>query len=275
MGEWPLTEDDEGLHQPGPELLWNESYYLDFATEDGKLGGYVRLGLYPNWDRAWVWGCLVGEGRQLTMVADNHAPLTQQALTVRTVKPFEAVRVTMDELGIDLEWRSTQGVYGYSLVPRYEVPCQVSGTVNGEPFEGYGERDHSWGLRDWWSTSWLWSTGRLADGTFLHGMQANIGMALPWPAFVAKDGLDHAEGFSASSDFAADGLPERAELRFPGLRTTATPLHWAPVTLLSEDGRTAEFPRALCRFTAEDGRQGYGWTEWHQPPGWREHGWTS
>lgn len=286
MGDWELGAGDEGLHAPGPEPLWNESFYLDFATPDGELGGYVRLGLYPNWRKAWYWVCLVGKDRPLTIIADHEAPLPDSDLAIRTsgyaatlqtVKPFEGVRVTLqsDELALDLEWRTTGGVYGYSLTPRYEVPCQVSGTVNGQPFEGYGERDHSWGVRDWWSISWLWSSGRLDDGTFLHGMQANVGMALPWPAFKVRPGgeIEHVEGFSAASTFGTDGLPQGADLRFPGLRTTVTPLHFAPVTLTSPDGQEAEFPRAMCRFEAEDGRRGYGWTEWHQPPSWRDHGW--
>ncbi|WP_440100624.1 DUF7064 domain-containing protein [Streptosporangium sp. H16] len=50
-------------------------------------------------------------------------------------------------------------------------------------------------------------------------------------------------------------------------------LAFAPVAMTSPDGEVARFPRALCRFEAEDGRSGYGWTEWHQPPGWRGHRW--
>ncbi len=54
---------------------------------------------------------------------------------------------------------------------------------------------------------------------------------------------------------------------------TAVPIAFAPVAMTSPDGRLAHFPRAMCEFTADDGRTGYGWTEWNQPPGWRDHGW--
>ena len=74
-GTWRLTGADEELHAPGPELLWNESYYFDFAAPDGSVGGYVRLGLYPNWDRAWYWACVVRPGEPAVLVADNAAPL--------------------------------------------------------------------------------------------------------------------------------------------------------------------------------------------------------
>ncbi|MDP7257989.1 MAG: hypothetical protein QF419_01325 [Acidimicrobiales bacterium] len=36
---------DEYRHDPTPDLLWNESYYLDWFDAEGKTGGYVRLGL--------------------------------------------------------------------------------------------------------------------------------------------------------------------------------------------------------------------------------------
>jgi hypothetical protein len=55
---------------------------------------------------------------------------------------------------------------------------------------------------------------------------------------------------------------------------TATPVCFAPVAMTAPDGRVAHFPRALCRFETGDGRAGYGWTEWHQPPGWRDHDWS-
>jgi hypothetical protein len=286
MGDWSLTAADESLHEPGPELLWNESYYLDFATPDGELGGYVRLGLYPNWNRAWYWACLVTPGGKPVILADNEVPLPRGDLategdghrgTIETTDPMRAVRVRLAAggLDLDLEWRTDGGVYGYSLLPRYEVPCRVSGVINGAPFEGYGERDHSWGVRDWWSASWLWSSGRLEDGTYLHGMQANLGMALPWPAFLVPPGgeLAHAGRFSVGSDFDGE-TPSASRLAFSGGPVvTATPIAFAPVTLTSPTGAVAEFPRALCRLSTDDGRAGYGWTEWHQPPGWEAHGW--
>jgi hypothetical protein len=323
-GTWGLTAGDEELHAPGPEPLWNESYYFDFAAPDGSIGGYVRLGLYPNWDRAWYWACVVRPGRPLVLVADNAAPLPPAGGTgLRTgrydatqviTRPFGPARIAVDaaaavlaepaaaygdlsaaettRLVFDLEWTTIGGVYPYKDLPRYEIPCEVSGTVQAGRQEfiiaGSGERDHSWGERDWWQVSWLWSSGRLGDGTAFHGMQANIGFPVPWPSFTVPPAgeVNHLGGFSAETIFGPDDLPEFSRLRFAGApmpaatgtsattAMTATPLAFAPVAMTSPDGRIAHFPRALCRFDAPDGRTGYGWTEWHQPPGWRDHGWS-
>ncbi|MGI5170998.1 hypothetical protein ACQEU3_42270 [Spirillospora sp. CA-253888] len=311
-GTWDLGPGDEAPHAPGPELLWNESYYFDFTAPDGSIAGYVRLGLYPNWERAWYWACLVGPDRPLLLVADDRVPLPAPGGTdVRTdafraaqeiVEPFETARVTLDgtaavlhdpsaaygdtgtapttRLAFDLEWSTVGGVYPYKDLPRYEIPCTVSGTVRAGDetitVAGHGERDHSWGERDWWSVSWLWSSGRLDDGTAFHGMQANIGFPIPWPAFAVPEAgeMGHLDGFTAETSFAPDDFPSASDLRLPGAPMTATPLAFAPVAVTSPDGREARFPRALCRFDTEDGRTGHGWTEWHQPPGWRDHGWS-
>ncbi|MEV0614998.1 hypothetical protein AB0I81_16855 [Nonomuraea sp. NPDC050404] len=285
MAEWPLGEHDERSHPPEGELLWNESWYFDFVSEDGQLGGYVRLGLYPAWKRAWYWACLVtADGRRAT-VLDHEAPLPAGDLTAtgegylaahRTTDPFRRAEIHLSsaDLSLDLEYRTAGGVYGYAITPRYEIPCEVTGTIDGRPFRGHGERDHSWGVRDWWSISWLWSSARLEDGTYLHGMRANLGTELPWPAFLAPagEGPAHVPGFSAATVFDGD-RPAESVLRFPGQVTTVRPIAFAPVALTSPEGTVAAFSRAMCAYETEDGRTGAGWTEWHQPPGWREHPW--
>jgi hypothetical protein len=310
-GTWPLRDEDEGAHPVGVEPLWSESVYLDFTTQDGSIAGYIRLGLYPNWNRAWYWACLVGKDRQTVLLADNHAPLPGPDLAVKgegyratheVTLPMRSFRLTLNaeaavvlddpaqayadtagarttSLEFDLEWKTVGGVYPYGFIPRYEIPCEVAGVIRvGDeeiPFSGHGERDHSWGERDWWQVSWLWSSGRLDDGTFFHGMRANVGFEMPWPCFtVPPDGvLDHREGFTATSEFGEDGFPAQSWLAVPGAPLTVVPVRFAPVAMTSPDGAIAHFPRALCRFEAADGRSGHGWTEWHQPPGWQRHEW--
>ena len=76
---------DEGRHDPDSDQLWNESWYFDFATADGSLGGYVRIGLYPNLGATWYWAYLVGDGRPLIAVRDHDVPLPKGAsLEVRS-----------------------------------------------------------------------------------------------------------------------------------------------------------------------------------------------
>ena len=85
---------------------------------------------------------------------------------------------------MELIWTTAGIPYQYRITPRYEIPCTVSGsvtvdgreyTLNGVP----GQRDHSWGVRDWWSMDWVWSALHFDDGTHVHGVHIRIPGAPP------------------------------------------------------------------------------------------------
>ena len=181
-------------------------------------------------------------------------------------------------MGLDLEWETDGEPYHYAWTTRYEVPCTVHGEIllghERIEFDGHGQRDHSWAPRDWWQFGWVWTSGRLDDGTRFHGsdirhpdgrvgfgyLQPPEGGVVPaaWPD--PTDGTVHAEEV-----LGREGLVEQASVSIAGLSMDMEPIGWAPVPLHGPDGQVGRFPRAMCRFTAADGRSGYGWTEWNQP----------
>ena len=65
--EHVVLPDDEARHTPDGDDLWNESYYCDFVRDDGSMGGWLRLGLYPNRQVAWwtTWIVLARPPRRL------------------------------------------------------------------------------------------------------------------------------------------------------------------------------------------------------------------
>ena len=66
---------DEGPHPPGEEPLWNESWYWDFADPDQGIGGWIRLGLIPNENVAWINALVCGPDMPTVALLDFHAPL--------------------------------------------------------------------------------------------------------------------------------------------------------------------------------------------------------
>ena len=89
----PLRPDpaDEGTHEPGPEELWNESWYLDAVSDDGGLGVYHRIGRLPNTDACLVTTCIVRPGEPAIMLVDSSAPLPPaddeaQAVTTEAIR---------------------------------------------------------------------------------------------------------------------------------------------------------------------------------------------
>jgi hypothetical protein len=295
--------EDEGRHPPGSEELWNESWYFDAVAEDGSLGAYVRIGLYPNLGTAWYTAYVTGPGRPAVAAVDLQAPLPADAALHtatdaleaehRCEHPLERFVVTLEGSGeahddhsaplraergrpvpvaLDLAWDTDGAPYAYRMTTRYEIPCSVAGTirVGDEEFalRGPGQRDHSWGVRDWWSMDWMWSAGRLGDGTRVHAVQIRLpgGVGLG-TGYIQNAGgeLEELESVEAIEDVGPNGLvtTARLDLQPAGLALEAEPLAFGPLRLVAPDGRTTSFPRAICRLRSDDGRVGLGWLEWN------------
>jgi phosphotransferase family enzyme len=296
--------DDEGRHEPGTEGLWNESWYFDAVSADGGLGVYVRIGLYPNLSTCWYTAYVCRPGAPAVAVVEFAAPLPDAGLRTLTATlaadhvcevPLERFRVTLEATGeahddpvaplrgepgnpvpvaLDLVWETDGEPYAYRVTTRYEIPCLVSGTVRvgDEELEfrrAGGQRDHSWGPRDWWSMDWVWSAGRLDDGTRLHAVE----LRLPDTprlgiGYVQPPGgeLIEPDRVAAAERTGADGLITDGHLSLdpPGLEIDVEPLAFGPLRLVAPDGRVSHFPRAMCRLKSGDGRSGLGWVEWNR-----------
>jgi hypothetical protein len=306
----PVDPADEGAHPSGPELFWSESHYLDFASPDGAVGGYVRVARCPHLGAGgtgamWYWACVVGPDRRLVTVIDHDVPIPgrEGSLELRhdglwadhnVEEPLgrlslglEAFGMGLDDpadtyhglrgertpLGFDLEWETDGIPFRWpDQIPRYEIPCRVHGEilVGDERIEldGIGQRDHSWGPRDWWSQEWCWTAFRFDDGTRVHAVAT-----LPEPGFAigyvqpSAGGLDLVTAFTVDATRGGDGIPTTIAGELEGVGLAVEPLAWSPVGLSAPDGREARFPRAMARFHAADGREGLGWIEFNQT-GW-------
>jgi hypothetical protein len=309
----PIAAPDEGRHPSGPEPLWGESWYFDFAAADGSYGGYVRLGLYPNRGVAWFWLALVAPDRPPVFIRDHAVPVPNGGALVldagayraelRADAPFERWSVvvrggarsrpdpagaftdtptTAAEVDVRLEWAAVAPPFEYTLTTRYEQTSHVTGsvTVDGRTVavDAPGQRDHSWGVRDWWDLSWCWSAGTFADGRAFHLLNtvfpgggsystgytvAAVGGPEPWT-----------EVTSGSVETTLDGDLQATVATLtcgtgPGgdLVISAAAIAQAPVLLVADDGRESRFARTMMRYVRADGVEGTGWLECNWPPG--------
>ena len=294
---------EEAAHSPGDEELWNESWYWDFADPEQGIGGWVRLGLMPNQNTAWINALICGTDIATVALLDFHAPLPDNPNDLRgdgiemshgATVPLQSYRVAVSgsarsfddpagllheqpgepaALSMDLTWETRGTPYAYRIATRYEIPCAVSGTVtvDGKTYTldaVPGQRDHSHGVRDWWSMDWVWSALHLDDGTHLHGVDLRLpGMPPVSVGYIQPPGQPVIETTSVTAEatLADDGLPLTTTLTMqpgPIIATIGVRGH-APVRLVAPDGRVSFFPRAWATVRTEDGRNGVGWLEWN------------
>lgn len=293
----------EGRHDPGPEPMWNESWYFDAVDASESLGVYLRVGRLPNQGHCFFATAIVRPGQPALMVVDDAAPLplgdgpSETVVTeslqssIECLEPLNRFRVTLtgtaqshrdhsaplrDEVGdpvpvsLELTW-DTDGIpYLWRAAARYEIPCRVTGVIRiGDEefaFEGPGQRDHSWGSRDWWANDWMWSAFHLADGTHTHAVTVpNMpgGLAV---GYVQRGGSIHEVATGAATEtVTADGLISVARVATgpDDLVLDVEPLGFGALRLVAPDGRVTHFPRAMARVRTADGRSGVGWIEWN------------
>lgn len=296
--------DDERAHTPTNEPLWNESWYADFTDPAQGLGGWIRLGLMPNEHTAWLNAVLCGPDLPTVAVVDFDVPLPADPWQVCTdaiefshsvAEPLRSYRVVLHgrgysyadpaallrgeggvpvEVAMDVAWATDGTPYQYRLTTRYEIPCVVSGsvTIDGTEYNVNsvpGQRDHSWGVRDWWGMDWVWSALHFEDGSHLHAVDIRVpgAPAIGVGYLQGRDGaLTELCTVAAREVFDANGLPTEATLAVDpgGLTATVEVRGHAPLRLVGPDGRVSQFPRVWAAVNTADGRRGVGWLEWNR-----------
>lgn len=260
-----------GVHPPGAERLWGESWYFDFAAADGTAGGFVRVGDYPQSGLRSYWAYVVAGGHaaghavDLPLPRDRDIPWRAADSVLRFLaEPVTGGwRISADGDGflLDVTWRAQAPEYGYARGSRLEQPGWAVGEVSlggrSLALDGPGQRDHSWGVRDWWRFGWTWCAGRLCDGTRFQAT------TLEARGRIAPDGYL----------MAPDGPPEPVHdvaVEGDSVRLNDTMLEFADIAhvtveLRSPDGELSRLRRAMTRVRAGEARYGIGWRERNLP----------
>lgn len=300
---------DEGEHVPPVDSgsLWSESWYFDTTTANGDLGIYARVGRLPNQDRCNFVGGIFRRNEAPIMFVDMDValpasdPLVQQFSTdrfsveSRCLDPLSKFAFKLKGTGssfadpssplrgeqgkdlkgveIDLVWQTSGPAYKNGAQTRYEIPCQVNGTikVGDKRFSlqaAPGERNHSWGVRNWWVADWVWSGLHFEDGTHVSTIALGKGSeSTGGGGFIQKDGkLTEVTHVVNEFDFRDNGLPDTLRLRIePGnLTIECETIVGAGLRLMDPEGREAHLPRVMCSARKNDGVKGVGWLDFNR-----------
>jgi len=186
-----IRDDDERLHPvEDASPHWSDSLYFNAWDPGTDTFMMTRIAVLANSGRVtgglivWADGELAyAYGRQLDAIPPTDWDImATDGLTYRMLQAGQAwaVQLADGDAKAHLEWHGLSPATSYDAHPsgplptavasgHYEQSCRVTGdlVVAGRQvaFDGFGQRDHSWGLRHWAGLhQWHWVTGFLTDG---------------------------------------------------------------------------------------------------------------
>ncbi len=166
-----LIDEDELLHEPSSESKWRESYYFNWVDLQNEISGFSTIGIVPNENRREFVFILFLKGRNeiyykeppLFQYEDNiNTMLTDKKLSYKLIKPFKIWQIDYNsrklKFRIKFETRFSTYNFGLNSSASWQQHFEASGKIQGElilkdnkkiDIHGYGQRDKSWGYRDW------------------------------------------------------------------------------------------------------------------------------
>jgi hypothetical protein len=175
-----LTEADEGLHDVGPAGNWNESRYLDFWDADRRVGGWLRIGMRPNEERAEMSVCVYLPDGRVAFRFDR-PPIAGNGMSTggqswRVDGPYTRNTVSYDGpvYVLDDGWSLTDPRSAYAASEQVDCRLELTATSLGLPAVMGFDQDHIDriflpGQADFHYQHLCWTTGtvRVGDQSFV------------------------------------------------------------------------------------------------------------
>jgi hypothetical protein len=169
--EATLTGRDELLHHPTTESKWRESYYFNWVDLKNKVSGFSTIGITPNEKkRELVLALFIDNQVEVYYQeptiekhrSDANAMLRDGKLAYKLIRPLKEWQITYvsRKLKFELNFKTRFPTYNFatdssgSWHRHFEASGIISGSIQyadgtSRNLEGYGQRDKSWGQRDW------------------------------------------------------------------------------------------------------------------------------
>lgn len=188
------------IHEFGSQEEWNESFYFNFYDRGQDICGFMRIGLKPNKKLKDVFCFLMLPDGSVMGIKDSVAmednELEAKGLKLAKVEdekkwhlefsgelPKMHKDAEKEPVSFALDFTALNNVYDYreSVSGDKEKIAQAVASEHTEQFgkvlgklnigtrvydiNAMGERDHSWGVRDWNAPKmWVWITCQFDEG---------------------------------------------------------------------------------------------------------------
>ena len=162
---------DDFLHQPSSESKWREAYYWNWADLESNISGFSTIGIVPNENRREFVFLLFWDGNREFYYrepeleqykGDVNMMLQEKKLSYKLIKPLQTWQISYKgrkvQLDLTFDTRFYLYDFGRDSSASWHRHFEASGIITGEisfkdgttrKINGYGQRDKSWGFRDW------------------------------------------------------------------------------------------------------------------------------
>jgi hypothetical protein len=169
--EKTIEKKDDYLHEPSETSEWRESYYFNWVDLDQKISGFSTLGVLPNKNKRELVFILFFQNEMevyyrepdIDFKKQNFNSLLQdKRLTYELVEPLNEwnIHYKSRKMDVTINFRKRYPIHYFGLDSsaswhqHFEASCNIQGKVKfrdgtTKKIQGYGQRDKSWGFRDW------------------------------------------------------------------------------------------------------------------------------
>ncbi|TFG26060.1 MAG: hypothetical protein EU532_10845 [Promethearchaeota archaeon] len=162
---------DDLLHPPTNETKWREAYYWNWSDLTNNVSGFSTIGIVPNENRQEFVFLLFWDDKRefyykepdlIEHKDDINSMLREKRLAYKILKPLQTWEISYEgrkfNFNIIFDTRFYLYDFGRDSSASWHRHFEASGEISGEikfrdgtvrKIKGYGQRDKSWGYRDW------------------------------------------------------------------------------------------------------------------------------
>jgi hypothetical protein len=293
------------IHQAGTEKEWNESFYFNVYDRENDICVFMRIGLKPNMDERSAFCFMMMPDGSVVGIKDQEAlgngTLDAKGLHFEILEPERRWKMTFNghmakmsdkgplplPVSFALEFEARNDVFDYrdcvdaegeqtsKRMASEHLEQFGKGTgslmVGEEQFDisGLGERDHSWGARDWNAPKmWIWLTAQFTERIALNVTKLFVEQG------EVSAGYFHINGKNlplVKADVRTvldpDGTPRSMAMslvdKFGGKhKVTAEVIRLVAMPLPSRDGSSVSVMHETLAEYTFNGQKGYGIAEY-------------
>jgi hypothetical protein len=296
--------DTDIIHEFGDQAEWNESFYFNFYDRSKDVCGFMRIGLKPNKNEKSVFCFFMLPDGSICGIkgaaAYNGPELSVSGLTFTKVEPEKRWKLSFGGImgkmanppaplkaSFSLDFSAMNDVFDYracvsghkeeiskSVASEHlEQFGRVKGVIKIEDKEyhidGLGERDHSWGVREWTAPKmWIWLTCQFSETEALNVTKLEVEQGVVDAGFIHQNGKSMPlEDAHIDTIFAPEGGPRSFKMT---LKDKSGKTHDVEAEIVKQAVLPFEGPdkkslaimyETLARYHM-DGKVGYGIAEY-------------